>query len=615
MVWGSNITQRKEDIYTILKNYFGYASFRPGQEEAIGAILAGKDVLAVMPTGAGKSLCYQIPALILEGLVLVISPLISLMKDQVEALRSSGVHAACLNSALNQAEYADTMNRALRGEYAILYVAPERLSRNDMNQLAGQLPISMVVIDEAHCVSQWGHDFRPGYLDIAGFIKRLPKRPVTAAFTATATVKVSEDILALLHLKDPVTVSTGFNRENLYFEVQRPQNREAALLDYLERHKGKGGIIYCATRKAVEEVYLRLKTRGYGVTRYHAGLADEERHRNQDDFIYDRKPLMVATNAFGMGIDKSNVSFVIHYNMPKNIESYYQEAGRAGRDGEPADCILLYSPQDVRINTFLITHGDEEEGRNKALIDHNLELLKQMTFYAASSDCLRARLLSYFGEKAAAYCGNCSNCNTRFEELDITVAAQKILSCVFRLSQRGRRFGKSMVIDILRGAKTEKIRGAGLDTLSTYGIMADTDARRIRLIIDRLLADAYLVSEGDEYPVLCLEQKAWEVLGGEKRLAMMLPRETKQIQKQEELSPVFDETLFTRLKELRSRLARETGKPAYIIFSDAALRDMCRKRPHSPEQFLAVSGVGEVKLERYGEDFMSVIRNYYKERD
>ncbi|MDR1971645.1 MAG: RecQ family ATP-dependent DNA helicase, partial [Treponema sp.] len=451
----------------MLKNYFGYPRFRPGQEEVIDAVLAGRDVLAVMPTGAGKSLCYQIPALLLEGLTLVVSPLISLMKDQVNALQEAGVPAAFLNSSLMAGEYAETISRAVRGEYKILYIAPERLKKGFPSQLtAPPSPgISLVVIDEAHCVSQWGHDFRPSYLEITGFIRQLSRRPIAAAFTATATGRVREDIKRILALNDPYALTTGFDRENLYFEVRKPADRFGALLECLASRRDRSGIIYCSTRKTVEELCHALGTRGFGVTRYHAGLDDRERRNNQDDFIYDRKPLMVATNAFGMGIDKSNVSFVIHYNMPKNIESYYQEAGRAGRDGEKADCILLYSPQDVRINKYLITNSqgpapDSGGVKDQALVDHNLELLKEMTFYAVSSDCLRSRLLAYFGERHPGYCGNCSNCNTAFEETDVTIPARKIISCVYRLRERGRSFGKTMVINILRGSKNEKIQSS-----------------------------------------------------------------------------------------------------------------------------------------------------------
>jgi ATP-dependent DNA helicase RecQ len=636
---------------SVLKHYFGYTAFRPGQEELIDGILSGRDVLAVMPTGAGKSLCYQIPAILLEGLTVVISPLISLMKDQVNALREAGVKAAYLNSSLGSAEYGEILRGLEAGEYRILYIAPERLLREDLPEQIGGTPIPLVVVDEAHCVSQWGHDFRPSYCRIAEFIRSLPSRPRVAACTATATVKVKEDILRLLELQDPLSLTTGFDRQNLYFGVERPKRKPEALLDYLENHRRQSGIVYCSTRKNVEEVWDLLRRNGYAVTRYHAGLEDRERHENQDDFLYDRKTIMVATNAFGMGIDKSNVSFVIHYNMPKNIESYYQEAGRAGRDGERAECILFYSGQDVRINTFLITNGQGEDAEgDEGQTEHNLELLKQMTFYATSSDCLRSRLLAYFGEKSPAYCGNCSNCKTMFESADITLEALKIISCVYRLKERGRNYGKIMIIDILRGSKTNKIVSQGLDSLSTYGIMADTDAHRIRSILDYLISQGYLRVESGEYPVVDLCDKAREIIVEKRSLTMMLPGAapaSKDTPFQGELPdeapeerfrdrartfavtktygkskttgtsadiPV-DESLLTKLRDLRRELAQAAHVPAYIVFSDAALRDMCRKQPTTKAAFLNVSGVGEVKMEKYGEIFTRLIGEYVSGRD
>jgi ATP-dependent DNA helicase RecQ len=632
----------------ILRRCFGYPRFRPGQEEVIDAILAGRDVLAVMPTGAGKSLCYQIPAMLLEGLTLVISPLISLMKDQVNALEAAGISAAFLNSSLDPGEYTETVFRAFRGEYRILYIAPERLQKGFPSRLAepssSSPGIALVVIDEAHCVSQWGHDFRPSYLEITAFIRRLKTRPITAAFTATATGRVKDDIRRALSLRDPYSLTTGFDRGNLYFEVQKPRDRFAALLECLSSRRDKSGIIYCSTRKTVEEVCRALDAEGFGVTRYHAGLNDRERRDNQDDFICDRKPVMVATNAFGMGIDKPGVSFVIHYNMPKNIESYYQEAGRAGRNGEKADCILLYSPQDVRINTYLIRNSqDEDDVKDQALVEHNLELLKAMTFYATASDCLRSRLLSYFGESGPAWCGNCSNCNTVYEEADVALEARKIISCVFRLAERGRSFGKTMVTGILRGDKNEKIRASRCDTLSTYGIMADTDPRLIRRITDHLIAEQYLGLEGDEYPVLRLGPRWREIVSEGKILKMMLPKDAprthggaprerrgpgpedaekgKENRKKapssggDPESGGAEDALFLKLRELRNRLAKEAAAPAYIIFPDSSLREMCRKRPLTPGQFLNIRGVGSVKLERYGEGFMAVIREHGEEEN
>ncbi|MCL2478726.1 MAG: DNA helicase RecQ [Treponema sp.] len=601
----------------ILRRYFGHSAFRPGQEDVIDAVLSGRDVLAVMPTGAGKSLCYQIPALILPGMTIVISPLISLMKDQVQALNAAGAQAAFLNSSLTPAEYGRTMEQIRSGRIKLLYMAPERVRYTGMQNpqsFVNESRIPLVVIDEAHCVSQWGHDFRPGYLDIAGFIGSIKPRPAAAAFTATATAKVRDDIRELLKLSENTfALTTGFDRPNLFFEVQKPEDKKSALIRCVEKQGNSSGIVYCATRKNVEEVHSLLVKRGFSATRYHAGLEDAERHKNQDDFLYDRRTIMVATNAFGMGIDKSNVSFVIHYNMPKNIESYYQEAGRAGRDGEDADCILLYSGQDVRINEYLITR--ENETSDPVMQAHNLELLKQMTFYASGKDCLRRRLLSYFGEEAPAYCGRCSNCLTEFNETDITLEAQKIISCVYRLKQRGRSYGKTMIIDILRGSRNEKIRSQGLDTLSTWGIMAETGVHRIRIILDYLVEEGYLVSEGSDYPVIN-PGNAGQILKNEKRLYMMLPKEAPPSKPEPAVTSgdLFDMDLFSRLKELRREIAHNEGLPAFVIFADAALRDMCRRQPQTLVQFSAVNGVGSVKLEKYGEAFTKLIGDYLRSR-
>ncbi|HCC36520.1 MAG TPA: DNA helicase RecQ [Treponema sp.] len=621
--------------FEILKSRFGYSGFRPGQEEVIDALVSGRDALAVMPTGAGKSLCYQIPALLLPGLTVVISPLISLMKDQVNALREAGCPAAFLNSSQSADEYGDVVSAVMDGRVKLLYIAPERLQRARVFASVG---IPLVVIDEAHCVSQWGHDFRTSYLEIADFIKSVKPRPVTAAFTATATPKVRDDIRGLLALRDPFIANTGFDRPNLYFEVQKPRDKKAALLEYLAKRKNSSGIIYCATRKNVEEICALLAAEGFSATRYHAGLDDGERRINQDDFIYDRKTVMVATNAFGMGIDKSNVAFVIHFNMPKNIESYYQEAGRAGRDGSPAECVLLYSGQDVRINEFLITRSAEDDEETEADVDaraHNLELLKQMTFYATSRDCLRRRLLGYFGDDAPAACGHCSNCLAEYEETDVTVDARRIVSCVYSLKQRGRSFGKTMIIDILRGSSNEKIRRSALHTLAEWGLLSGVDAQRVRAILDGLIEERYLRLDDGEYPVVTLG-RAGELMDSGGRFLLKMPvlaqpggtaqqrrrgmaagtdavfaRE----RKAGETAPSagqgeIDQLLFEKLRKLRSGLAASEAVPAYIVFPDATLRDMCRKKPVSLEEFSGVTGVGQVKLEKYGDVFTALIREY-----
>ncbi|MDR0383142.1 MAG: DNA helicase RecQ, partial [Spirochaetaceae bacterium] len=576
------------DKRSVLKTVFGFNEFRRGQEEVIDSILNGKDVLAVMPTGAGKSLCYQIPALLMDGLSVIVSPLISLMKDQVQTLRQSGVAAAFINSSLSAEEYTQTMRRVRTGGYKIVYIAPERLSQSqEATAWLADNSVSLIVVDEAHCVSHWGHDFRQSYMMISPFINSLPRRPTVAAFTATATARVKTDIEAALGLRTPFGITTGFDRPNLFFAVEKPENKTRSLKNRLARLKGKSGIVYCLTRRRVEEICDALAESGFSATRYHAGLSPEERRKNQDDFIWDRKTVMVATNAFGMGIDKSNVSFVIHYNMPKNIESYYQEAGRAGRDGSDAECVLFYSYEDVKLNEFLIEKGAETG--DASLVAYNLELLKLMTFYATGTECLRGRLLAYFGEQPENYCGACSNCLSKFESVDITINAQKIVSCVYRLKQRGRRFGKTVVIQILRGSRNAKITNERLDGLSVWGIMKDSPAHTIRSIIDFLVLKGYLGLSGGDYPALVETERSGEIIFEKKKLEMMLTKD-ETLQRPSGLDAGDGagrhDGLFVRLKALRSELASAARVPAYIIFTDASLYAMCRRLPVTKEDFL-----------------------------
>ena len=595
----------------ILKQYFGYDYFRDGQEGLIDNIVKGNDCIGVMPTGAGKSICFQVPALLFEGITLVISPLISLMKDQVQALVASGVAAAYINSSLNLNQTAKVLENAKSGKYKIIYIAPERLDVAEFLDFAQKAIISMVTIDEAHCVSQWGQDFRPSYLKINEFIRCLPKRPIISAFTATATSEVREDIIKILKLNDPFVMATGFNRENLYFEVQKPANKYKTVVKYLMNNPDKSGIIYCATRKAVEEVCGNLIKDGYNASRYHAGLSETERTQSQDDFLYDRKSIMVATNAFGMGIDKSNVSFVIHYNMPKNIESYYQEAGRAGRDGTPADCILLYGGQDVITNQFLIDNTNDKNNfdseKMEQIREKDRERLKQMTYYCHSYDCLREYILKYFGDKPVNFCGNCSSCNTNFEEIDISVYARKIMSSILRM---GERYGIKMVIDTLRGSKAEKIIKLRLDKITTYGIMAEVKEKRIRDIINYLVLNEYIILTNSEFPVVKLTDKSREFLLGDEKLVMKTAKDMEKETKTSKFNGTVNNDLFSRLKELRYKLAQKQRVPAFVIFTDATLIDMCSQIPTNNEELLKVSGVGESKMKRYGNSFLTVIKEF-----
>ena len=605
----------------ILKQYFGYDSFRPGQDELVRAILSGRDTLGIMPTGAGKSICYQVPAMLFPGLTLVISPLISLMKDQVGALVEAGVPAACINSAMSAEEFRDALYFAGRGQYKLLYVAPERLTAPSFLEFAKRVPISMVTVDEAHCISQWGQDFRQSYLKILDFLAELPELPLVSAFTATATAEVRDDIVQALGLHEPFIKTTGFDRPNLYFAVEQPTSTGMKLLQLLNERKDKSGIVYCSPRKNVEEICDLLLSRGLPATRYHAGLDPDERRENQDDFLYDRKTIMVATNAFGMGIDKSNVSFVIHYNMPKNMESYYQEAGRAGRDGQPADCILLYSGQDVRMAEFLIERSHEtedetiDETTRQQLIARDRERLKQMTFYCTTTECLRHYILRYFGENSPLSCGHCSSCDTNFEEVDATMDARKILSCVYRLDERGRAFGKTVVSAILTGSKNEKITQFHLDTLSTYNIMPDSTAVYVRRLIDMLLERGHLIVDSERMGVLVLTRSGNALMRGRGEFRVKLPKEKKPAAAKQyaALAEDVDEKLFDALRDVRTRLAARAGVPPYVIFSNATLADMAAKQPSSEFDLLSVRGVGDAKARRYGKEFLAAIQKYRDE--
>lgn len=600
----------------ILKEVFGYPSFRDGQKEIIEATLNGKDVLGIMPTGAGKSLCYQVPALDLEGIAIVISPLISLMQDQVMSLKEVGVRAAYLNSSLNEAQFEKAIYNAKQGLYKIIYVAPERLETASFRQLAKSIDISMVVIDEAHCISQWGQDFRPSYLNIMKFVEQLDKRPRIAAYTATATKQVIDDIVCTLSLKNPYKAITGYDRKNLYFEVRNPQRKKEALLQILKERKNTSGIIYCNTRKNVDEIYEMLEKHGYAVARYHAGLSDHIRATSQQDFIYERKPIIVATNAFGMGIDKSNVRFVVHYNMPKDIESYYQEAGRAGRDGDKADCILLYSGQDVRTNEFIIKLSNEEstydEETAKQLLAQDLERLKTMTYYCYTNECLRSYILKYFNDKAKSYCGNCSNCLHEFETIDASQDATKIVQLTHNC---GERYGVVAIAETAKGSKNKKILDFRLDTNEYYGCLKTFTMQRIRLLMNELLVKGYLKIEGNDYPILKVTQMGLELIHNQdmkEPIILKLPKEKEEKQKRQSMPKIsnYDSKLFENLRQLRLEIAKAEQVPPYIVFGDQTLKGMCQLLPTTKEEMLQVTGVGNIKYSKYGEQFLKQILAY-----
>ncbi len=606
--------------YDVLQKYFGHDTFRPGQEPLIEGLLAGRDVLGVMPTGAGKSACYQVPAMLLPGLTLVISPLISLMQDQVASLRQSGIQAACIHSGMDEQEYWDIVQGARLGQYKLLYVAPERLETDGFLSLVSGVQVSLVAVDEAHCVSQWGQDFRPSYLRIAGFLARLSPRPLVGAFTATATGQVKQDIARLLELRDPVTITTGFDRPNLYFGVERPRDKDQFLEDYIKDHPDKSGIVYCATRKTVELVCTQLRKAKIPATRYHAGLEAEERRQNQEDFVYDRRRVMVATNAFGMGIDKSNVGFVIHYNMPKNIENYYQEAGRAGRDGSDAECILLYALGDVQTARFLIQNSKDNEElteeQARQIEKQDLQRLDQMVAYCKTTRCLRGFLLEYFGQHQTGGCDNCSNCKGDFVQTDITTEAQKILSGVARIEKRWPGgLGVLALVQMLRGSKDKNTLNRGLDELPTYGIMKDTPPARMRLYLDALEEQGYILNTKGEYPVVRLSNSAKEVLFQGKTVTMTERRQREKPKKPARSKTAqtpanVPEDLYERLRAVRSELAQKQHVPAYIILSNASLAEMAAKRPRTTGDLMRISGVGEARAHRYGKKFLQTIAEY-----
>ena len=602
-----------------LKAVFGYDSFRQGQESVINAVLDGRDILAVMPTGAGKSLCYQVPAMLLSGITLVISPLISLMQDQVKALNEAGVDAAFINSSLSEKEMHDTFKNASKGQYKIIYVAPERLMSEGFVRLAKGVEISMITVDEAHCISQWGQDFRPSYMDIAEFVNVLDKRPIISAFTATATQNVREDIICSLGLTNPYFLVTGFDRENLFFQVDKPKSKDRFILDYLDRHKGESGIIYCATRKNVDSLYTLLKKQNISVAKYHAGMSIEERKQMQDDFVFDYTSIVIATNAFGMGIDKSNVRFVIHYNMPSSMENYYQEAGRAGRDGLNSECILLFSPQDIIINRFLLEHkdfSDIDPTDAMTIRERDIKRLQIMEGYCYTTECLRNYILKYFGEDPQKPCDDCGNCLRQFETLDMTDEAKKIINCIYE--SRGR-YGKNIIMDTVLGAKTARLEEIGASKYKSYGVLESSNKTLLRRLIEELLLEGYI--QTGEYQVLKLgdisklklkDTKVLVKITDEDKATNRKLKPKKNIKGMDSLTSSGFK-LFDKLKELRLEIAREEKMPPYIVFNDKTLIDMCAKMPTTKSDMLNVSGVGENKYGKYGERFIAVIKEYAKQ--
>lgn len=592
-----------EQARELLRKYYGYPDFREGQKKVIASLLDGSDTLGIMPTGGGKSICYQIPALMMGGTTIVISPLISLMKDQVDGLDTIGVPAAYINSSLSYAQVELRIRKAAQGEYRLLYVAPERFESERFLDLLSELAVPMVAVDEAHCVSQWGHDFRPSYMRINQLVEHLPNRPLLAAFTATATDQVREDIVKHLKLRDPQVYVTGFARENLSFSVVKGENKRDVLMNVVREHDGDAGIVYAATRKEVDQLCEYLRRQGIPAGKYHAGLTDKERAHAQEQFLYDEVRVMVASNAFGMGIDKSNVRYVIHYNMPKNMEAYYQEAGRAGRDGEPSDCILLFSPQDIHIQKFLIEQSVSDPERQ----GQEYRKLQQMADYCHTPQCLQRYIIRYFGGEAEVDCGQCSNCASPDMQLtDITLFAQQIFSCVRRMRER---FGMTLVASVLKGSKNKKVLELGFDELSTYGLMKNRTEKEIVDMIQLLVAEGYLQLTEGKYPVLKLLPKASAVLTGSERVVQRI-----RVKMEVPMAKDVEAELFDELRRLRMEIAKREGIPPYIVFPDSTLREMCGVKPTNPASMLKIKGVGEAKFFKYGAYFIEFFKQYHQEK-
>ncbi|MCC5800646.1 DNA helicase RecQ [Rossellomorea vietnamensis] len=584
---------------TVLKQYFGYDEFRDGQASIIEYILDGKNTVGIMPTGGGKSLCYQIPALMLDGVTLVISPLISLMKDQVDSLVHQGIPATFINSTLSNSEVENRMEEISSGEYKLVYIAPERLESYGFIRFLNTLPIPLVAVDEAHCLSQWGHDFRPSYLGIYNAVNQLRSNPAILALTATATPQVQSDILHHLHIPEKYKVLTGFQRTNLFFQVVKGEDRKRWVEGYVKKNQQHSGIIYCATRKEVENLYLFFEKKGVAVGKYHGGLSDTLRQEQQEAFLNDSITIMIATNAFGMGINKSNVRFVIHYQIPKNMEGYYQEAGRAGRDGVDSECVLLFSPQDIQTQRYII----DQNIINPELHQNEMQKLRDMVDFVHTESCLQNYILTYFGERVEEACGHCSNCLDERESEDVTKEAQMVLSCMMRMNER---FGTSLISGVLTGSKNKKILDWGFDRLSTYGLMKDQSQKEVGLFIDYLISEGIIQVEGGSFPVLKVSSKGKEVLMGERTVSRKV---------QPTVSAIIpkEDGLFQTLRALRKSIAESEGVPPFVIFSDKALQDMCVKLPKTPEEFLQVSGVGESKKDRYGEMFIEEISAFLQE--